>query len=224
MLRLSSAHLLAGLRGSHVQRVLALRRSRANRRNAMRCMRARRLSYARGCRNSWRNRRRLGPIGAGHHRLALLLRSYRGAIVLASGSVCLRPNYSFNATVMCRADNSASLSGALTQALGYARDVVAMEQEKSEGDREVPTQAGGAVTFAVAVAIYSIYIYAGISNHIAAYIVATLIGRLAVPALGALFGAAIVWAHPRYRWAGATIGFIVVVALMYVGQHHTFAA
>ncbi len=99
-----------------------------------------------------------------------------------------------------------------------------MEQEKSEGDREVPTQAGGAVTFAVAVAIYSIYIYAGISNHIAAYIVATLIGRLAVPALGALFGAAIVWAHPRYRWAGATIGFIVVVALMYVGQHHTFAA
>ena len=29
----------------------------------------------------------------------------------------LGPNYSFNATVTCRADNPASLSGALTQAL-----------------------------------------------------------------------------------------------------------
>jgi len=52
--------------------------------------------------------------------LALLLRSRRGAIVLSSGSVRLQPNYSFNATVMCRADNPASLSGALTQALGHS--------------------------------------------------------------------------------------------------------
>ena len=37
--------------------------------------------------------------------------SFRRAVMF------LRPNNSFNATVMCRADNPASLSGALTQAL-----------------------------------------------------------------------------------------------------------
>jgi hypothetical protein len=40
------------------------------------------------------------------------------ALSLLSASACVvRPNYSFNATVTCRADNPASLSGALTQAL-----------------------------------------------------------------------------------------------------------
>jgi hypothetical protein len=37
---------------------------------------------------------------------------------LPAAACVLRPNYSFNATVMCRADNPASLSGALTQVLG----------------------------------------------------------------------------------------------------------
>ena len=80
-------------------------------------------------------RTRVAQSSAGHCRLALLLRSRRGAIVLASGSVRLRPNYSFNATVMCRAENPASLSGALTQALGlvaYEIEAHAMADPKGQ--------------------------------------------------------------------------------------------
>jgi hypothetical protein len=46
-----------------------------------------------------------------------------------------------------------------------------------------------------------------------------MIRGLAAPAVGALLGTLFVWTKPRYRWTGATIGFIVIVALMYVGEH-----